>query len=143
MERNEYLNILLVEDSVADARLIKEALLDTDIQHTLNYTIDGEEALLYLRECLIQDTTRIPDVVVLDLNMPRVNGHQFLESMRKESALKNVPVVVLTVSQDEEDITKALDLGMNYYLRKPPTAATIGPLLKRIVELWSYTGMER
>jgi len=136
MEKTD-VDILLIEDSVADARLIKETLLDTGIKHSLNYSVDGEEALMYLRECLMTDETRIPDLVVLDLNMPKVNGHQFLELMRKEPALEDVPVIVLTVSQDEEDVAKALHLGMNYYLRKPPSAASIGPLLERIVDLWS------
>lgn len=132
-----HVDILLVDDSIADARLIKETLLDTGIKHHLNYSVDGEEALMYLRECLLADETRIPDVVVLDLNMPKVNGHQFLELMRREPALEAVPVIVLTVSQDEEDVAKALHLGMNYYVRKPPSAANMGPLLERIVDLWS------
>jgi len=134
---NGEVEILVVEDNVADARLIKEALAETGLRHHISCSVDGEAALGYLRECATTDTARVPDVIVLDLNMPKVNGHQFLQAMREEALLKDVPVIVLTVSQDDEDVTNALMLGMNYYLRKPPSAATIGPLLNRVVSLWA------
>lgn len=134
--RNGEIEILVVEDNVADARLIKEALADTGLKHHLSCSVDGEAAIGYLRECCREETARRPDVIVLDLNMPKVDGHMFLKLMREEPKFADIPVIVLTVSQDDEDVMKALELGMNFYLRKPPSANTIGPLLDRMVSLW-------
>lgn len=138
--RNEEIEVLVVEDNAADARLVREALAETGMRHHICRSMDGEDAINYLRECAREATARFPDVIVLDLNMPRVNGHQFLKLMKDDvvsKQLPEIPLIVLTVSQEEEDITVALDHGMNFYLRKPPTAATIGPILKRIVSLWA------
>lgn len=134
---SDEIEILVVEDNAADARLLKEALADTGIKHHICRSVDGEDAINYLRECAIEATAKFPDVIILDLNMPRVDGHQFLKLMQKEKSMPEIPVIVLTVSQDEEDVIKALQNGMNFYLRKPPSAATIGPILQRVVSLWA------
>jgi CheY-like chemotaxis protein len=136
---SDEIEILVVEDNAADARLVKEALAETGLRHHICRSVDGEDAINYLRECAQEATARFPDVIVLDLNMPKVNGHQFLKLMKEEKDLPEIPVIVLTVSQDEEDLIQALERGMNFYLRKPPSAATIGPILDRVVSLWART----
>jgi chemotaxis family two-component system response regulator Rcp1 len=135
--QNREIEILVVEDNAADARLLKEALIDTRLPHRICRSVDGEDAINYLRERRDEGIGRFPNVIVLDLNMPKVNGHQFLKLLNTETGLPEIPVIVLTVSQDEEDVIQALQYGMNFYLRKPPSAVNIDPILERVVSLWA------
>ncbi len=132
------LNILLVEDTPSDIRLAQEALKDTEIHHELTILNDGEAAIDHLLKC-VSDSSKQPDLILLDLNMPRKNGHEVLEEIKKVPELASIPVILLTVSQDEQDILKALHLKMNYYLSKPVTAEKLSVLLKAIQELWTST----
>lgn len=130
------LEILLVEDSPADIRLTEEALKDTDLEYKLSVVNDGEEAMTFLKE-KESSASPAPDVILLDLNMPRKTGHDVLAEIKEDPAMDEIPIVVLTVSQDEEDVLKALNLRMNYYLNKPVTAGRLGALLKSIEALWN------
>lgn len=129
------MKILLVEDTPSDIRLAQEALKDTQIKHELSIVNDGEAALEMLLPAA-KDETKRPDLILLDLNMPRKNGHEVLSELKKVPGLDTIPVVLLTVSQDEQDILKALHLKMNYYVSKPLTSEKIGVLLNAIQELW-------
>lgn len=129
------LQILLAEDSPEAANLVKEVLMESKIAHVLNVTADGEEALAYLRQQKPFSYAIRPDVVLLDLNMPKLDGIQVLSEMKK-SDLKDIPVIVLTMSNNDEDIARALELKMNYYIRKPVDAERLTPLLEAIEELW-------
>lgn len=135
------LQILLAEDSPEAASLVKEVLMESKIAHILNVAVDGEEALAFLRRQQPFDYAIRPDVVLLDLKMPKVSGIEVLSEM-KNSDLKDIPVIVLTMSNNDEDIARALDLKMNYYIRKPVDARRLTPLLEAIEELWTAPGSE-
>ena len=133
------IEILLVEDSPSDVRLTQEALKDTDLTYELTVVNDGEQGVDYLMKSKA-GTTKKPDLILLDLNMPKKNGHEVLAEIKQVPELASIPVVLLTVSQDEEEIQKALKLKMNYYLSKPITSDKLSVLLKAMHELWSADG---
>lgn len=113
------IEILLVEDNPGDARLTEEALKEAKISNRLNVVEDGVEALAYLRhEGKYADVLR-PDIVLLDLNMPRKDGREVLAEMKQDPELRTIPVVVLTTSDDERDILRSYDLHANCYVTKP------------------------
>lgn len=111
--------ILLVEDNPGDVRLTKEALLDVKMKNNLNVVGDGVEALQFLRrEEPFVDAPR-PDIILLDLNLPRMDGQEVLAAVKSDPELKCIPVVVLTTSQAEEDIIRSYRLNANCYVTKP------------------------
>ena len=132
------LDILLVEDSPSDATLAAEALIDTGIEHKISVAEDGRKAIDYLEKAGCSNEHPVPDVILLDLNMPRLDGHGVLEVIRSKEKLEEVPVLVLTVSKADEDIFKALNLGMNFYLRKPVSPETLKEILTAIEKLWKH-----
>jgi chemotaxis family two-component system response regulator Rcp1 len=129
------LHILLVEDTPSDIRLTQEALKETDLEYKLTVLNDGEQAMDFFKKVAGSDEQ--PDIVLLDLNMPKKNGHEVLAEMKQIPTLKEVPVILLTVSRDEDEILKALDLRMNYYMGKPVTSDKLNTLLKAIQEVHS------
>jgi chemotaxis family two-component system response regulator Rcp1 len=129
------LQILLVEDTPSDIRLTQEALKDGNLKYDLTVVTDGEQAMDHFRK--VAGTPKQPDIVLLDLNMPKKNGHEVLTEMKEMEAFKGTPVILLTVSRDEDEILKALHLKMNYYLGKPVTAERLNTLLNAIQELHS------
>ncbi|MBD3224087.1 MAG: response regulator, partial [Caldithrix sp.] len=111
--------ILLVEDNPGDVRLTKEALKESKIHNNLNVAIDGVEAVEYLhREGKYSDKP-IPDLILLDLNLPKKDGREVLEDIKKDGKLRKIPVVILTTSQAEEDIARSYQLHANCYITKP------------------------
>jgi len=134
---SEPINLLLVEDSPDDIILTEEALKDAAIETRLNVVTDGEQAMDYLyHRGSFSDATR-PDVILLDLNMPKKTGHDVLAEMKDDPDLESIPVIVLTVSQEEADVVKAMNLKMNFYLNKPVATGKLEPLLQEIHDLWS------
>ncbi len=134
---SEPINLLLVEDSPDDIILTEEALKDAALETRLAVVTDGEQAMDYLRQRgSFSDATR-PDVILLDLNMPKKNGHDVLAEMKDDPALESIPVIVLTVTQEEEEVVRAMNLKMNFYLNKPVATGKLEPLLQEIHELWS------
>jgi chemotaxis family two-component system response regulator Rcp1 len=129
------LHILLVEDTPSDIRLTKEALQDSGFEHELSVVNDGEQAIDFLNANA--SSAQKPDLLLLDLNMPKKNGHEVLEEMKDMTAYAETPVILLTVSQDDHDIAKALHLKMNYYLPKPVTSEKLEALLRAMQELAS------
>lgn len=125
--------ILLVEDTPSDVRLTQEALKDSNLDYNLNVVNDGEQAMEYFRK--VAGKPEQPQIVLLDLNMPKKNGHEVLAELNKMSEFKDVTVILLTVSRDEDDIIKALDVKMHYYLGKPVTSEKLNHLLLAIEEL--------
>jgi CheY-like chemotaxis protein len=113
------IEILLVEDNPGDARLTQEALRDVKMKNNLNVVGDGVEALQFLRrEGPYADAPR-PDIILLDLNLPRMDGQEVLAAVKADPDLKCIPVVVLTTSQAEEDIVRSYRLNANCYVTKP------------------------
>jgi two-component system, chemotaxis family, response regulator Rcp1 len=129
--------ILLVEDSPADIALTEEALKESGLENTLTIVTDGEQAIEYLSKRGKFKDAESPDLILLDLNMPKKNGHEVLEAIKDNPRLEEIPVVVLTVSEAEEDIARALGLKMNYYLNKPVSVQKLAPILTTIIELWN------
>jgi CheY-like chemotaxis protein len=113
------IDVLLVEDDPGDVLLIEEAFEHNKVRNTLHHVADGEEALAFLRrEGPYADAAR-PDLVLLDLNLPRKDGREVLEEVKADPDLRTIPVVVLTTSEAEEDILRSYDLHANAYVTKP------------------------
>jgi CheY-like chemotaxis protein len=113
------IEVLLVEDDPGDVLMTREALAESKVLNTLHVATDGEEALRFLRrESPFEEAPR-PDLVLLDLNLPRVDGREVLEQVKGDPDLRRIPVVVLTTSQAEEDILRSYDLHANAFISKP------------------------
>jgi CheY-like chemotaxis protein len=131
--------ILLVEDDLGDQELVKRAFQSSKIRNRLTIVNNGEEALDYLlhrNAFSTADSAPRPDLILLDLNMPKVNGRQVLEQVKADSKLRSIPIVVLTTSQHEEDIFRAYDLGVNSYVTKPVTMQNLVELIGKLEEYW-------
>jgi len=107
--------IMLVEDDAADVLIIKRALKELKIDNKLVHSADGEEALEYLKN----EENERPCIILLDLNMPKMNGIEFLEAAKSDEELKSIPVVALTTSESSQDITRCFKLGIVGYIVKP------------------------
>jgi two-component system response regulator len=131
----ETIKILLVEDSPSDVRLTEEALKEAKVQHELTVAHDGNQAIEVLNDLKQKGASHLPNVILLDLNMPKKNGHEVLAEIKDVPELKKIPVILLTVSQQDKDIMEALKLKMNYYLCKPVEAEKLSVLLNAIFQL--------
>ncbi len=127
----ETIKVLLVEDSQADARLITEVFRDEKIMVDLDIARDGEEAMEYL---LSEGNN--PDLVILDLNLPRKDGREVLAEIKENKSLRTIPVVILTTSQSEEDILKSYKLNANCYVTKPIDLDQFIKIIKSLDEFW-------
>jgi chemotaxis family two-component system response regulator Rcp1 len=130
------IEILLVEDSAGDVRLTVEALKESKIRNKLSVVQDGVEAMEFLRqEGIYKDAVR-PDLVLLDLNLPRKDGREVLAEIKSDQKLWQIPVVILTTSRSEEDILKAYDLHANCYIAKPVDFKQFMTVVKSIENFW-------
>jgi chemotaxis family two-component system response regulator Rcp1 len=130
------IEILLVEDNPGDVRLTVEALRDSKVQNKLYVTKDGMEATAFLRgEGRYADAPR-PDLILLDLNLPKKNGPEVLAEIKEDPALKHIPVVILTSSKAEEDIIKTYNLHANCYINKPIDLEQFMMVVKSIRDFW-------
>ena len=128
--------ILLVEDNPADAELTLEAMKDSKISNEVFHVPDGVEALAFLRKQGKYAKMPRPHLILLDLNMPRKDGLQVLEEIKQDSDLKRIPVVVLTVSEAEQDILKSYDRHANSYISKPLNLDDFARVVKGIEDFW-------
>ena len=131
--------ILLAEDDLGDQELTKRALEEGKVENELYIVKDGEEALDYLfRRGRYTDpeTSPRPDLFLLDLNMPKLDGRQVLEQIRSIHELRNIRVVVLTTSHQEEDITRSYDLGVHSYITKPVDLDQFFNVIRTLEEYW-------
>jgi CheY-like chemotaxis protein len=129
-------NVLLVEDSKADARLITEVIKDEKILVDIDIVRDGEEAMSYLRQENEFIDKSFPDLVILDLNLPKKDGREVLTEMKADPQLKSIPVVILTTSQSEEDVLKSYKLQASCYVTKPIDLEQFIKIIKSIDEFW-------
>ena len=130
------IEILLVEDNPADVRLTKEALKEGKILNNMNVAKDGVEALAFLhREGKYGNAPR-PDIILLDLNLPKKNGRDVLAEIKDDPALKRIPVVVLTTSKAEEDILRTYDLHANCFITKPVDLEQFIAVVQAIEYFW-------
>ena len=136
MTRADLMRILLVEDSVPDVELTLEALSEAKVANDVAVVRDGESALGYLRrEGKHADAVR-PDLVILDLNLPRVSGHEVLAAIRADPDLRRIPVAVLTTSAAEADVVRTYDLGANCYLSKPVDVDQFIRVVRAVDDFW-------
>lgn len=130
------IDILLVEDNPADVRLTVETLKEEKIYNNLHVVSDGEEALAFLHKKGKYTKAGRPDLILLDLNLPKIDGREVLKEIKSDSKLKSIPVVVLTVSKAEEDIMKSYDLHANCYITKPVDLKQFAKVAKAVQEFW-------
>jgi len=128
--------ILLVEDNAADIRLTKEVLQDSRIVSNLDVVRDGVEAIDFLKKRGKFSDASKPNLILLDLNLPKRNGFYVLEEMKKDEELKRIPVVILTVSDAREDLIKAYNLHANCYVIKPLEMKEFSRIINSIVNFW-------
>jgi two-component system, chemotaxis family, response regulator Rcp1 len=132
----ESIDILLVEDSEGDARLAKEAMRESKIRNTLHHVTDGEEAMAFLRKEGQYAKAPRPDLVLLDLNLPKKDGRQVLAELKADDRFKRIPVVILTVSSAEEDVLKAYNLHANCYITKPIDLDQFMKVVRSVEDFW-------
>ncbi len=130
------IEVLLVEDNPGDAELTRIALQDSKISINLNVVEDGVEAMAFLRRQDNYARKPHPDIVLLDLNLPRKDGREVLAEIKSDDKLKRIPVVVLTTSQSEEDILKAYNLAANCYITKPVDFDQFVKIVQSIENFW-------
>jgi CheY-like chemotaxis protein len=130
------IEILLVEDNEGDVGLIEEVLEETRIKNTLHVATDGEEAIQFLHgEGKFLDSPR-PDLVLLDLNLPKKDGREVLKEVKEDDNLKNIPIIVLTTSGSEKDILRAYELHTNAYVTKPLDFDQFISVIESIANFW-------
>ena len=130
------IDILLVEDNEGDARLAKEALKESKVLNRVFHVVDGVEAMAFLRkEGKYADAPR-PHLILLDLNLPRKDGREVLAEIKGDESLKRIPVVVLTISNDEKDIFKTYNLHVNCFITKPIDFEQFLKVVESIEDFW-------
>lgn len=130
------IDILLVEDNPGDARLTREALAQSKVRNVLHHARDGEEALAFLRHQGRFAESPTPDLVLLDLNLPRRDGREVLEDIKGDPKLMHIPVVILTSSQAEEDILRSYRLHANCFITKPVDLEQLTKVVQGIEQFW-------
>jgi CheY-like chemotaxis protein len=130
------INVLLVEDSMGDVRLTQEAFRDANVAVHLHVASDWVEAMAFLNRQGIFAGSPRPDLTLLDLNMPKIDGRQVLAQIKRSDDLKTIPTVILTTSSSEEDIAKSNHLRANCYLVKPVKLDAFENLVKSINDFW-------
>ena len=133
---SQNVEILLVEDNPGDIRLIVEVLKEGKINNNLSVVEDGEEALAYLRREGSYRDAIVPDIILLDLNLPKINGTEVLAEIKKDPLLKYIPVIILTTSEAEQDILRAYDLHANCYITKPVNLEQFLTVVRSIENFW-------
>lgn len=132
----QLMQILLVEDSLADVELTLEALQDAKIANEVTVVRDGQAAVDHLLRTGDAPDAPRPDLVILDLNLPKLSGHEVLARMRADPELRRVPVAILTTSAAEKDVVKGYDLGANCYLTKPVDVEQFVHVVQSIEDFW-------
>jgi len=136
MNDTKPIEILLIEDNPGDARLAREALRDAKVRNNLSWVPDGVEAIGFLRREAKYDKAPRPDLILLDLNLPRKDGREVLLEIKSDKKLKCIPVVILTTSQAQEDIHQAYHLNANCYISKPVDLDQFIRIVKTIEDFW-------
>lgn len=130
------IEILLVEDSPADVRLTREALKDARVRNNISVAVDGVEALDFLYRRGRHANAPAPDLILLDLNLPRKDGLEVLQEIKQDEALRRIPVVVLTTSHADQDILRSYQLNANAYVSKPVDLERFLDVVKSIEGFW-------
>ena len=132
-------SILLVEDNLGDARLVREALAEAGAAAALHHVPDGNEALAFLRRQGAHTAAPRPDLILLDLNLPRLSGREVLAEIKSDATLRRIPVVVLTSSQSDDDVLSVYNLQANCYVPKPADLERFLTVIRSIEHFWFTT----
>lgn len=135
-ERGARLEVLLVEDNPGDIRLMQEAMREGPVQNTLHVVRDGVEALAFLRHNGVYSDVPRPDLILLDLNLPKKDGREVLAEIKRDPLLRRIPVVILTTSNADNDIVQSYDLHANCYLTKPMDLEQFLGIVQAIERFW-------
>lgn len=135
-DERKFAEILLVEDNVADQRLVKEAFKDSKIANNLHIVDDGVKAMQFLRKEGKYAQVPTPDLVLLDLNLPKKDGREVLAEIKSDERLKRCPVVIMTISSDEKDILATYNLHANCYVQKPIGFEQFIEIVRSIEDFW-------
>jgi chemotaxis family two-component system response regulator Rcp1 len=130
-------NILLVEDNPADVQLAREAMKESSTPYSLKVVGNGEEAMSYLLSRDSDPGLERPDIILLDLNLPKKGGIEVLKEIKGNLDLKHIPIIVLTISHDEQDIESAYAVHANCYITKPVDFDKFSKVMKSIVNYWA------
>jgi len=130
------IEILLVEDNPGDVRLTREALKEDKVHNNLHVVNDGIEALAWLRRQGVHAGAVRPDIILLDLNLPKKDGREVLSEIKTDEDLRRIPVVVLTTSRAEEDVLRAYDFNANCYITKPVDLEQFMKVVRSIKDFW-------
>ena len=136
MENLKLVEILLIEDTPGDARLTREALKDGKVRNSLHIVYDGEEATDFLFKRNQYKNASRPDLIILDLNLPKKNGQEVLAEIKADDSLKSIPVIILTISKQEQDIIRSYNLHANCFLIKPIDLNQFFEVIKSIEDFW-------
>jgi CheY-like chemotaxis protein len=128
--------LLLVEDNPGDVRLTQEALKQGDLSHELDVATDGEQALDYLFQRDEYEGQPRPDLVLLDLNLPKCDGREVLRCLKEDETLRQIPVVILTTSEAEQDIEQTYELNANCYITKPVDLDDFMQVVRTVEDFW-------
>ena len=131
--------ILLVEDNKADVRLVREALKNSSLTYEMMTVRDGVAAMAYLNQEGEYAAVSRPDLIILDLNLPKKDGREVLAEIKTNSQLKRIPVVVLTTSRNEDDIHQSYELNANCFITKSRNLSELFTIVRRIEEFWLTT----
>jgi chemotaxis family two-component system response regulator Rcp1 len=133
------IEVLLVEDSPGDVRLTREAFKDAKVHGTLHVVVDGADAMLFLKREAPYAAAPRPDLILLDLNLPRKDGREVLKEIKESPALQVIPVVILTTSASEQDVLSTYQLHANCYITKPVGLPGFLKVVRSIDEFWLST----
>ena len=133
--------ILVADDDPDDRMMMKEALEENNFSHSLHFVEDGEELLDYLhkRGKFVSEKITMPSLIILDLNMPKIDGREALSQIKSNAHLKRIPVIVLSTSRAEEDIVRTYDLGVNSFISKPVHYNDLVHVAREIGNYWFST----
>ncbi len=140
-KNNNLVNVLLVEDNPGDVRLTQEAFKEAKMSIKLDVTMDGAEAIKYLKKEGEYENVTTPDLILLDLNLPKKDGREVLKEVKTDDSLKRIPVVILTTSNAEQDIMKSYNLHVNCYINKPVDFEKFFDIIQKIEEFWLTTAI--
>ncbi len=131
--------ILVVEDNPGDVALMREAIVEGEFHYHLSIAKNGDNAISYLRNLADDTCSSLPDLILLDLNLPGKNGHEVLQEIKEDSRMKLIPVVILSSSDNERDVSRSYELNANSHVRKPGNLMEFANVLKVIETFWLKT----